>query len=371
MTKFAFLVAFLSFAGSLVGNTVDVYFGTSGRETKGIYAAKFDLETGKLTKATLAAEIGRPGFLTFHPDRKTLYAVGSLNGEACVAAYRVERNGGLSFLNTVAIGDGGGAHLAVHPSGKFLLTAQYGGGSVALFSLKDDGSLKKREALVEHEGGSGVVARRQAKPHPHWTGYSPDGRFAFVPDLGMDKVVVYRVNEDGPSIETHGYGETVPGGGPRHMRFSIDGKFVYLLNELSLSVTTFAYDAAKGTMERLTTTQALSDEVKGEETFNSSSEILTHPNGRFVYSANRGDDSVTAYKANPGTGKLEVIEVEAVRGAFPRNIDLDAKGQWLLAAGQDSNTICTYSIDQDTGELTYVQKSVINVPGPICILLND
>ena len=371
MIKSATFVALLSLVSSLVAQTVDVYFGTSGRETKGIYHSKFNQETGKLTQASLAAEIGRPGFLTFHPDRKTLYAVGSMNGEPCVAAYRVAKDGSLSFLNTVAIGDGGGAHLAVHPSGNFLLTAQYGGGSVALFSLKKDGSLNKRDALFEHEGGSGVVARRQEKPHPHWTGFSRDGRFAFVPDLGMDKVVVYKVNDDATGIATHGYGETVPGGGPRHMRFSVDGKFVYLLNELSLSVTTFGYDSAKGTMTRLTTTKALLEKVKEEETFNSSSEILVHPNGRFVYSANRGDDSVTAYMANPDTGKLKVIEVEAVRGAFPRNINLDAKGQWLLAAGQDSNTVCTYAIDQETGELTYVQKSVINVPGPICILLND
>jgi len=155
------------------------------------------------------------------------------------------------------------------------------------------------------------------------------------------------------------------------MRFSVDGNFIYLLNELSLSVTTFQYDAKKGATKRLTTTPALSESDKSEEVFNSSSEILVHPNGKFVYSANRGDDTVTAYQANRNTGELTVTEVEPVRGAFPRNINLEPSGKWLLAAGQHSNTIAVFAIDQSTGEITYQLNSVVNVPGPICILFNE
>ncbi len=365
------IIALFSILPNLCAAVVDVYFGTSGKETKGIYHSSFDKDSGKLSPPELVAEIGSPGFLALNPSKSHLYAVATSDQGPCVAAYKIEKNGRLTLLNTEAIGDGGGAHISVHPSGKFLLTAQYGGGSVALFPLAKDGKVQLRAQLVEHEGGSGIVGTRQNAPHPHWTGYSPDGRFAFVPDLGLDKIAIYKVDANAPSIVTHGFAESVPGGGPRHMRFSVDGKFIYLLNELSLSVTTFRYDAKNGTTKRLTTTPALGERDKSEEVFNSSSEILVHPNGKFVYSANRGDDTVTAYQANPRTGKLTVTEVEPVRGAFPRNINLEASGKWLLAAGQHSNTIAVFAIDQSTGEITYQTNSVVNVPGPICILFKE
>ena len=365
------LITLLSLIPSLFAANVDVYFGTSGKATKGIYHSSFNQDSGKLSLPKLAAGIGSPGFLALHPKRSHLYAVATSDQGPCVAAYKIEKNGSLTLLNTEVIGDGGGAHISVHPSGNFLLTAQYGGGSVALFPLAKDGRVQPRGQLIEHEGGSRVVASRQNVPHPHWTGYSPDGKFAFVPDLGLDKIVIYKVNANRPSITAHGAAESVAGGGPRHMRFSVDGKFIYLLNELSLSVTTFQYDAKKGTTKRLTTTPALSESTKSEEGFNSSSEILVHPNGNFVYSANRGDDTVTAYQANRSTGRLTVTEVEPVRGAFPRNINLEPGGKWLLAAGQHSNTVAVFAIDQSTGKITYQLNSVVNVPGPICILFNE
>ena len=143
-----------------------------------------------------------------------------------------------------------------------------------------------------------------------------------MPDLGLDQIVIYKVDSSNPSITQQGVGQSVPGGGPRHMRFSTNGKFIYLLNELTLSVTTFAWDAVKGTAKTLTTEPALSEQDKEGETFNSSAEILVHPNGRFVYSSNRGHDSVSVYRANPKSGKLNVVQVQPVRGAFPRNINL-------------------------------------------------
>lgn len=351
-------------------NNIDVYFGTGGQGSKGIYAAVLDTESGKLGEARLVAEIGSPGFLALHPDGKSLYAVG-IDDEPVVAAFAFEEGGELGLRNMVPIGDGGGAHISVHPSGRFLLTAQYGGGSVALFPIAPDDSIQPRAQLIEHSGGSGVVANRQDKPHPHWVGYSPDGRFAFVPDLGLDQVVIYRVNEEEPSIEYYGVAQTIPGGGPRHMRFSIDGQHIFLLNELTLSVTTFTYDPQTGMTEQLTTTPALSETVKAKEAFNSSSEILVHPNGKFVYSANRGHDSVTAYTAEGDTGLLEVLEVEPVRGSWPRNINLDPAGKWLLAAGAHSNTVSVFAIDPENGWLTFQTRGVITVPNPICIVFRE
>ena len=152
------------------------------------------------------------------------------------------------------------------------------------------------------------------------------------------------------------------------MRFSPDGKFIYLLNELSLSVTTFAWDAETGTAKRLSTTPALSEEAKAAESFNSSAEILVHPSGKFVYSSNRGHDSVTVFSADTATGKLEVIQVQPIRGAFPRNINLDPTATWLLAAGADSGTVAAHRIDPQTGKLTYQRGVIIQVPAPIGIL---
>ena len=365
----ALLSIFLCFT-HLCASEIPVYFGTGsgGAPSEGIYRAGFNTETGKLSTAELAAEMTRPGFLARHPSLSVLYAVGNVEGKPAVVAFDVQSDGSLTKINHTEIQDGGAAHLAVHPRGGFLMTAQYGGNSVTAFSLAHGGALGREIAHFEHPAGSGVVSNRQAKAHPHWVGFSPDGRFAFVPDLGMDQIVIYRTDAESNTITTHGYAESVPGGGPRHMRFSMKGDFIYLLNELTLSVSTFAYNASEGTAERLDTVPSLSEEVKAGEAFNSASEILVHPTGRYVYSANRGHDSVTVYKADPSDGSLEVIQVIHVRGSFPRNINLDPTGNWLLAAGQHSNTVAVFKIDSSTGRLQFQTRNVINVPSPICIL---
>jgi 6-phosphogluconolactonase len=363
----AFAVSAAVFIPPVAAETWQVYFGTGGGAAKGIYRATFDAQEGKLSAAERAAEIRAPGFLAVHPDGQKLYAVGTANGIEGAAGYRIDSDGSLELINASPTGDGGGAHLAVHPSGRFLLTAQYGGGSVALFPLDTDGRLGAAQ-LSRHEGGTRVVAGRQDAPHPHWCGFSPDGRFALVPDLGLDGIVIYRVNADAPAIERHGFAASERGGGARHLRFSPDGRFIYLLNELTLSVTTFAWDAANGSARQLGTVPALSEAAKAKESFNSAAEILVHPSGRFVYSSNRGHDTVSVYRADSGTGALEVIQVQPVRGAFPRNIALAPGGGWLLAAGADSNTVAVHQVNPETGELTYQTRRIINVPSPICIL---
>jgi len=384
---FAFLPTglFLMIAAVCPGQTVDVWFGTttSARgESRGIYHAALNTETGKLTPPTLAAEISNPGFLALHPNGTVLYATGKpkepgKSGDA-VSAFRVSGQPGkskLEFLGSVETGDGGAAHVSTDNAGRVLLSAQYGGGSTSLYQLAEDGSIARLIAPYEHSGlmpqpGSGVVGNRQNSPHAHWTGTSPDDRFAFVPDLGMDRVVIWKLdaegNTDAPSLTHHGFGVCPPGGGPRHMTFSPDGKRIYVLNELSLSITVFDYDAEQGEMTSVQTIATLSEEAKAKEIFNSASEIRVHPSGRFVYSANRGHDSVSVFRVEDN-GELSLVEIESIRGGWPRNVNLDPSGKWLIAAGRDSNTATVFSIDADSGELTFIRETQ-SVPTPICVL---
>jgi 6-phosphogluconolactonase len=350
---------------------LDVWIGTSrAKPSKGIYHCTLNTKTGRLTQPELAAEVGGPGFLAMHPKHTHLYAVCSVEGKPSVAAYAIvksNRKSSLKFVNSIEIGDGGAAHVAVDPTGKTLLTAQYGGGSIAVFSLNPDGSLRDKTQLVDHEGGSDVVPGRQTKSHAHWVGFSPDNKFAFVPDLGLDKVVIYKIDTATSRISQHGFGVVPPGGGPRHMKFHTSGKWIYVLNELDLSVTVFDYNAKLGTMKPKQTILTVPKSLLAKEKFKSSSEIRVHPSGRFVYSANRGHDTITAFRVNEKTGELTVIEREHVRGATPRNFNLDPSGHWLLAAGQNSHTLASFEVDQETGELTYNRSNVF-APSAICVL---
>ncbi|MES3021519.1 MAG: lactonase family protein [Pseudomonadota bacterium] len=352
----------------------DVWIGTSSHPaSKGIYHASLNTENGKLSGSRLAAQIDGPGFLALHPTAKVLYAVGALGGTDVVAAYshtEVDGKATLTLINSLAIGDGGAAHLALDPSGKMLLTAQYGGGSVAAFSLNADGSLKARTALIKHEGGAKVVAGRQDRPHAHWVGFSPDNRFAFVPDLGLDKVMIYKVDLAGGGLTPHGFGALPPGAGPRHMKFHPGGKWIYVLNELDLSVSVFGYDAAAGTMTIKETVPTVSKAELLKEQASSASEIHVHPSGKFVYAANRGHDSITGFAVNPVTGLLTAIGKTNVRGATPRNFNLDPSGRWLLAAGQDSHSLASFAVNSASGELTY-NRSAIHTPAPICVLFGE
>lgn len=350
---------------------IDVWIGTGrAQQSRGIYHCMLDLKTGRLSETELAAEISGPGFLAMHPNGQHIYAVGSLDGNAVVASYEISKAKGkatLSFQNAVEIGDGGAAHVSIDATGRTLLTAQYGAGSTGVFSVNEDGSVKERTQIVKHGDGSKFIAGRQDAPHAHWTGFSPDQRFAFVPDLGMDKVVIYKVDTAMSRIEPHGFGIVPPGSGPRHMKFHTNGKWIYVLNELDLSVTVFDYDAGAGTMTPKETVLTVPKDLLEKEKFKSCSEIRVHPDGRFVYAANRGHDTVTAFKVDQSTGQLTLIERENVRGATPRNVNLSPDGHWLIAAGQDSHTLVSFRIEQETGELTYNSSNVF-APSPICIL---
>ncbi len=340
-----------------------IWIGTGGKDAEGIYRTTLNTENGKLTEPTLAVEIGSPGFLCISPDGKRVYSTCN-NDKGSVAAFSINEDGKtLTLINTQPIGDGGSAHVSLDATGKTLFSAQYGGGSTASFPIKEDGSIGPRASLIEHEG-SGPNESRQKSPHPHWTGVDPANQFVFVPDLGNDKIEIHKINHEDSTITPHGFGKTVPGGGPRHMKFSADAKYAYLLNELLMSVSVFRYDADKGTLDRIQTISTLPEEL--QEIPNKASEIRLHPSGKFIYAANRGHDSIAAFQVNQKTGELTFVEREAIRGSWPRNFNVDPSGKWLIAAGRFSNTLSVFQIDQETGGLSFT-GNIVNSPAPICL----
>lgn len=372
--KLAGVLLCSQWAFSAAAQNVDVWIGTTTPKdgvSKGIYHASFNPGAGTLTEPQLAAEVRNPGFLTLHPALPVLYSVGKLaDGTPVAMSFLISRHAGqsrLTQLNVQPIGDGGATHLATDREGKCLLTAQYGGGSVAAFPLDKVGAIKPRSSLIKHAGASKVVASRQENPHAHWVGVSPDNRFAFVPDLGMDQVAIYKLDPVKARLISHGSGSVRPGSGPRHMKFHPNGKVIYVLNELAMTVSGFDYDSEAGTMNRRQTIPTIPEHEKAKERFASGSEIRVHPTGRFVFAANRGHDTITVFDVDAETGQLTWTETEPIRGSWPRNFNLDPTGRWLVAAGRDSHTLSLFEVHQDTGELTFARKSVF-CPTPICVL---
>ena len=354
---------------SILAKQFSLFIGTSGESSDGIYHTYFHTNSGKFEQVRRVVKVDSPNFLTSHPTDQLIYAVCKWGQKQGVIGYQLTNKNDLVEFTRMACPDGLGCHISVHPSGNFLLTTQYRGGSVALFPINPDGTLEPPR-VTDHHGGSQVIPSRQSQPHPHWCGFSPCGNFALVPDLGIDQIVIYRVNAETPSIQPHSVAKTVPGGGPRHMRFSQDQNWIYLLNELNLSISTFKWDQSAGEAIFHSLTDTLKEEQKAQESFNSAAEILVHPNGQWVYSSNRGHDSVTVFTSN-NTGSLKAIQTQPIRGAFPRNINLTPCGLWLLAAGQDSSTVSGHRIHQETGKLTYQRGSITQVPNPVCLLFSD
>lgn len=348
-----------------------VYVGTyTGRNSnsKGIYFYRFD--PGKRTlEAIGVAETPSPSFLAIDPARKFLYAANEISnyrGEqtGTVTAFRIDPGAGkLTELNTVASRGSGPAFVAVDRSGKNVLVANYGGGTVAVLPIADDGSLKEASGFQKHEGHS-VNPRRQREPHAHSINLSPDNRFAIAADLGLDKLLVYRFDaakgtlepNDPPSISV------APGSGPRHFTFHPNGKYAYAINEMKSTVTAFDWDAKRGVLTEKQTVSTLPQDFTGEST---TAEVVVHPNGRFLYGSNRGHDSIAVFSI-AADGKLTPVEITPAKVKTPRNFALDPSGEYLFAAGQNSNNIVVFRVDGKTGKLTETNLG-LQVGSPVCV----
>ncbi len=368
--NFPLILSLVLITGSLSFATEQiVYFGTGGRaESKGIYMARLDVETGKLSAPELAAEALSPGFLAIHPDEQLLYSVCAVAGvdrrkSGGVSAFAIKRpSGKLKFLNQVFSGGAGPCHLTVDQTGKTVLVANYGSGTVAALEIADDGRVSLTNAPILNEGSS-VDPKRQTGPHAHSINVDPANKFAVVADLGLDKVLVFKLDPDKAMLAPHSAVSVAPGSGPRHFAFHPGGKFAYVINELLSTITAFSYDGEAGNLKELQTLSTLPD---GHEENNSTAEVQVHPSGKFVYGSNRGHDTIAVFACDPDEGTLTLVEHEPIRGEVPRNFGIDPTGTFLLAAGQKSNSVAVFRIDQETGALDYA-GSEIEVPNPICV----
>jgi 6-phosphogluconolactonase len=352
------------------GGKYIAYVGTyTGPQSKGVYAFRFDASTGALTSLGLMAESTNPSFLALDPSGRFLYAANETSNyegqkSGGVSAFTIDRQTGkLAFLNEVPSGGAGPCYVTLDKTGRYVLVANYDGGSVAVFPVGSDGRLGAASAFVQHTG-HGVNPQRQEGPHAHAIELSPDNRFAIAADLGLDELLVYRFDPSHGTLTPNNppFAKVEPGAGPRHLAFHPNGKFLYVINEMQSSVTAFSYDA--GALHNLGTASTLPKEFKGN---NDAAEIAVHPTGRFLYGSNRGDDSIAVFSIDPVAGTLTPVEYASTRGKTPRNFAIDPTGAYLLAANQDSNSIVAFRIDARTGRLTPTGQ-VLEFPSPVCIV---
>jgi 6-phosphogluconolactonase len=348
--------------------SLPVYFGTytwGENSSKGIYRSILDLETGKLCDPVLAAEAKNPSFLEIHPNGNFLYAVSESGGAGSVSAYAIGADAGdLKLLNQQPSGGVGPCHVSIDHAGKNLLVANYGSGSVSVIPIKSDGRLGKPTGFVQHAGSS-VNARRQKSPHAHSVNVGPDNRFAFVADLGIDKIMIYRLDIETGTIVANdpAFAKVKPGAGPRHFAFHPNGKYAYVINELDCTMTGFAYNSALGALTEIQTITTL---PKAFDASNTCAEVRVHPSGKFVYGSNRGHDSIVAYRADPARGTLTFIEHEIADIKTPRNFNIEPTGKFCLVANQGGDSVVVFRIDQETGALEPTGHK-ISIAKPVCV----
>lgn len=350
-----------------------VYFGTyTGAKSKGVYVSRMNAGTGKLGDVDLAAEVTSPSFLAVHPNERFIYAaneVSQFEGKpaGAVTAFAIDpKSGRLTRFDEESSGGSGPCHLVVDRSGRAVLVANYGGGSVAVLPINKDGSLKPASAFVQHTGSS-VNASRQKEPHAHSINVDAANKFAVVADLGLDKLMIYKFNSRSGSLApaTTPFALVRPGSGPRHFAFHPEGRQAYVINEMACTVTVFRYESRKGELFEEQTVSTLPKDEKQKPEF-STAEVQVHPGGKFLYGSNRGHDTIAVFRIDPESGRLSVVDHTPTGGRTPRNFGIDPTGKFLLAANQNSDSVVAFAIDQKTGRLTPTGQR-LEVGSPVCV----
>ena len=348
-----------------------VYVGTyTGPKSKGIYAYRFNPASGRAAALGLATDTVNPSFLTISPDQKLLFAVNEVADyggakSGAVSSFRIDRKTGkLALLNQVSSRGAGPCFVSVDKTGKFVLVANYDGGSVADFPVLPDGRLGPASAFVQHTG-HGANLERQQSPHAHCIRVDRNQRYALAADLGLDHLLVYRFDSTTGSLDPNRppFAEVKPGSGPRHFTFDPTGKFVYLVNEMASTIYAFSYDGAKGTLRP---TQTISTLPKSFHGTSYAAEIAVHPSGKFLYASNRGHDSIAIFAIDPVKHTLKSLGYVPTEGKFPRNFAITPDGAYMFVANQNSNNIVIFRINQRTGMLKATGQS-LSVTSPVCV----
>lgn len=353
-----------------------LYVGTYTGQgaSRGIYALSLDRESGALRRGRLVAETASPSYLALAPDGRALYAVNELTefagrpSGAVTAFARDTRTGALTSLGQQPSGGGAPCYITVDRAGRYVLVANYVGGSVALLPIERNGRLGEATALVQHVG-TGPNAQRQEGPHAHCIILDAPNRFAIAADLGTDAVLIYRVDDrrgvlsaaEQPMVKLR------PGAGPRHLAFAPDSATLYVLNELDSTLVTLAYDPVRGRLSERATVSTRPVSAAGD---NFPAAVRVHPRGHTVYASNRGDDTIAVFSVSRDTGRLALVQTVSTGGQWPRDFALDPTGSQMLVANQRSDSVVGFRIDPATGRLSPTGARV-ELPTPVCLLFAD
>jgi len=354
--------------------TEPIVFGTGKvlqGKGEGIYVFRLDETSGALEFVSKTTGIANPSYLAFDASQSFLYAVNELKAyegqpTGTVSAFAVaeSRTGKLEFLNRQITRGTDPCHVTVDNAGAHVFVANFMSGSVCVLPVHENGALGEACDVVQHRGLS-IDPRRQSGPHAHSVTLDASNRYAFVPDLGLDKVMIYRFDAGRGRLEPNAmpWIETKPGAGPRHLALHPGEAFAYLVNELDSTVVGFSY-GGNGTLALQQSVSALPEGFAGES---SCADIQVHPSGRFVYVSNRGHDSIAIYRINPVSGSLGYVAHEPTRGRTPRSFAIDPSGRFLIAANQDSDSLGTFRVDSRSGRLRPID--LLQVPTPVCVKL--
>jgi 6-phosphogluconolactonase len=338
--------------------------------SEGIYLYSLKLSTGELTHVATTKGVKNPSYLALAPRRRQLYAVNEVEEfmgkkSGAVSAFAVDpKTGDLRLLNQQPSLGGAPCYVTVDDEGKFVLVANYVGGNVAVLPIRSDGSLGEATDVMQDQGSS-VNAQRQAGPHAHCIVLDERNNYAYACDLGTDKIMIYRFDEKKGKLTPNDtpWVQAKPGAGPRHLTFHPSGKYAYVINEMHVTITTFAVDRRTGSLREVQTVPSLPREPTAAD---SGADIHVSPNGRFLYCSNRGHDSIAVFKVDPREGVLTFIAHESTQGKTPRNFAIDPTGTFLLVANQRSDSIVTFRIDSQTGRLS-ATGHIAEVPAPVCL----
>ena len=356
-------------------------WGAGESHSQGIYVSRFHAATGEVSEPKLAAEVVNPSFVTISPNHRFLYAVSEdplslgppLDHSSYVSAFAIDQTTGkLRLLNTAPASGTSTCFISMDKTGKYVMMAHFGSGSVSIVRVKEDGSLGELTAFIQNVGHS-VDPSIQTEPHPHWIGVSPDNRYVVVSDLGLDKVLIFRFDAETGKLSPPDppFAAVYPGGGPRHFAFDPSGKFGYQLSEMSGMVDVYAWDPSRGTLTGIQRAHTVPHDFFGG---NHSGEIEIHPNGKFLYQSNRrtqsefvrGPESIGVFAIDPRNGTLTSVEQVDSGGIMPRNFKIDPTGAYLFSANQLTNNIVLFKIDSATGRLKKTGTE-IKVDTPVCI----